>query len=96
MNADFVKAIDTVCKRSNIDLKISDIVSLVEKKETEETFPVVHLHCRNDVEKFEFLMVVVMTPTYFDVLVTEKNGSPYSCDNIHLTLDRNYNVVFNK
>ena len=96
MNEAFVKAIDVVCKRSNIDLKISDIVTLAEEEETESTFPVVHLHCRNDVEKFEFLMVVVMTPTYFDVIVTEKKGSPYSCDNMHLTLDRDYNVVFTK
>ena len=39
MNEAFVKAIDVVCKRSNIDLKISDIVTLVEEKETESTFP---------------------------------------------------------
>jgi len=93
MNAAFLKAIDVVCKRSNIDLKISDIVCLVEEKETESTFPRVCLHCRNDEEKFEFLMNVFMTPTYFDVVVTEKKGSPYSCDNMHLTLDRDYNVV---
>lgn len=96
MKVEFLKAIDTVCKMSDIDLRISDIVECKVQKENEEVFETVFLHCRNDKEMFEFLMNITMTPLYFEITVTGVKDSPYSCDNMHITLDRNYNVVFTK
>lgn len=96
MKVEFLKAIDTVCKMSDIDLRISDIKECKVQKESEEVFDNVFLHCRNDKEMFEFNMNVTMTPLYFEITVTEVKGSPYSCDDMHITLDRNYNVVFTK
>ena len=86
MRYEFLRVIDTVCKMSDIDLRISDIKKCFVIRANEEYYDTVFLHCRNDKEMFEFNMSISMHPDYFSVIVTEVEGSPYPCDNVKLTI----------
>lgn len=88
MNAKYLPIINRVCKEREINLKLSDIKSVKELKEDEYRYESLLLHCRNDEEMFEFIMVVIDTITRYVVYVTEVEGSPYSCDNLHLVYNK--------
>ena len=82
MRVEFLKAIDTVCKMSDINLRLSDIVEISEIQNSSDG-DLVFLHCRNDKEMFEFKMSISMdrySPQRFHVSVREVKDSPYSCD----------------
>ena len=88
MNAKYLPIINRVCKENEIDLSLSDIKKYEEFEEDEDRYETILLHCRNDREMFEFLLTIIDLPTKYAIYITEVEGSPYSCDNIHLTYDK--------
>lgn len=96
MRIQILKAIDTVCKMSDITLRLSDIVEC--KTVIDDSYDVIEsiiVHCKNDREMFEFNMQVDMFADSFEVRVSEVEGSPYSCDNFIVILDDKYNIIAN-
>lgn len=96
MNIKFLRAIDTVCKMSNIDLRISDIIECKEYSDS------IILHCRNDVEMYEFTIIVVenilnkhTNKKYYEVNVYGVKDSSYSCDDFSAILDDELNIISN-
>lgn len=97
MRIEFIKAIDKVCREySDIALRLSDIVSC--KTFIDDSYDILEsalVHCKNDCGMFEFNIRVDMFADSFEVSVSEVEGSPYSCDNFMVILDRNYNLIAN-
>ena len=96
MGTQILKAIDTVCRTSEISLRLSDIVEC--KTVVDDSYDIIEsvvVHCKNDVAMFEFNIQVDMFADSFEVRVSEVEGSPYSCDNFMIILDREYNIIAN-
>lgn len=96
MRTQILKAIDTVCRMSEISLRISDIVEC--KTVIDDSYDIIEsiiVHCKNDVAMFEFNIQVDMFAESFEVRISEVEGSPYSCDNFMIILDRDYNIIAN-
>lgn len=96
MRTQILKAIDTVCRTSEISLRLSDIVEC--KTVIDDSYDIIEsitVHCKNDVAMFEFNIQVDMFADSFEVRVSEVEGSPYSCDNYMIILDREYNIIAN-
>lgn len=94
MRTQILKAIDTVCGMSEISLRLSDIVEC--KTIIDDSYDIIEsvlVHCKNDGEMFEFNIQVDMFADSFEVRVSEAEGSPYSCDNFMMILDREYNII---
>ena len=96
MRTQILKAIDTVCRTHEISLRLSDIVEC--KTVIDDSYDIIEsvvVHCKNDVDMFEFNIQVDMFADSFEVRVSEVEGSPYSCDNFMIILDREYNIIAN-
>ena len=96
MRTQILKAIDTVCRTSEISLRLSDIVEC--KTVVDDSYDIIEsviVHCKNDVAMFEFKIQVDMFADSFEVRVSEVEGSPYSCDKFMMILDREYNIIAN-
>lgn len=94
MRTQILKAIDTVCRTSEISLRISDIVEC--KTIIDDSYDIIEsviVHCKNDVAMFEFNMQIDMFADSFEIRVSEVEESPYSCDNFMMILDREYNII---
>lgn len=94
MRTQILKAIDTVCRTSEISLRLSDIVEC--KTVIDDSYDIIEsvvVHCKNDAAMFEFKIQVDMFADSFEVRVSEVEGSPYSCDNFMMILDREYNII---
>lgn len=77
MRVEFLDAINAVCKESEIDLKLSDIID-VSDYDTEIVMLV-----RNDQEMFEFRITAVLYDDIIEMSITEVAESPYSCDSFN-------------
>ena len=96
MRTQILKAIDTVCRLSEISLRLSDIVEC--KTIIDDSYDIIEsvlVHCKNDTDMFEFNIQIDMFADSFEVRVSEVEGSPYSCDNFMIILDREYNIIAN-
>jgi hypothetical protein len=96
MRTQILKAIDTVGRMDEISLRLSDIVEC--KTVIDDSYDIIEsvvVHCKNDVAMFEFNIQVDMFADSFEVRVAEVEGSPYSCDNFMIILDREYNIIAN-
>lgn len=96
MRTQILKAIDTVCRMSEISLRISDIVDC--KTIIDDSYDIIEsvvVHCKNDCGMFEFNIQVDMFADSFEVRISEVEGSPYSCDNFMIILDKEYNIIAN-
>lgn len=96
MRTQILRAIDRVCRTSEISLRLSDIVEC--KTVIDDSYDIIEsvvVHCKNDVAMFEFNIQVDMFADSFEVRVSEVENSPYSCDNFMMILDREYNIIAN-
>ena len=70
-----LKAIDAVLRESEIELKLSDIVDISYENDCE-----IFMHCRNDIEMFEFEIHAAYYPKHVSMSISEVENSPHSCD----------------
>ena len=77
MKVEFLDAINAVCKKSDIDLRLSDIIDISDY-DTE-----IVMLARNDQEMFEFRISAVLYDDTVEMSITEVAGSPYSCDSFN-------------
>ena len=78
MRVEFLDAINAVCKKSDITLRLSDILD-VSDYDTEIVMLV-----RNDQEMFEFkIHAAIYENTIIQMSITEVAESPYSCDSFN-------------
>lgn len=79
MKIEFIQVADKVCRESDIVLRLSDIVEVIECDYLER----VTFHCRNHTAMFEFFLeITAREDKSYEVCVYPAKNSPYSCDTI--------------